>query len=160
MRTYYVDNAKHEQWIAVSGADANGKTQTGANGNVYVPAGTVRMGLANYTVAKKSNVTNTATAAIAPRWDGTAVNVALGNNGRLAFAEEPAVPTPEPSEPAASAQPEAPATDAAPQAPAFESPANTGSNVALIVCIAAALLCAGLGTLKLGRRRSTGRHAG
>ncbi len=160
MRTYYSDNAKHEQWIAVSGADANGKTQTGANGNVYVPAGTVRMGLANYTVAKKSNVTNTATAAIAPRWDGTAVNVALGNNGRLAFAEEPAVPTPEPSEPAGSAQPEAPATDAAPQAPASESPANTGSNVALIVCIAAALLCAGLGTLKLARRGSTGRHAG
>lgn len=160
MRTYYADNAKHEQWIAVSGADANGKTQTGANGNVYVPAGTVRMGLANYTVAKKSNVTNTATAAIAPRWDGTAVNVALGNNGRLAFAEEPAVPTPEPSEPAASAQPEAPATDAAPQAPASESPANTGSNVALIVCIAAALLCAGLGTLKLARRGSTGCHAG
>lgn len=160
MRTYYADNAKHEQWIAVSGADANGKTQTGANGNVYVPAGTVRMGLANYTVAKQSNVTNTATAAIAPRWDGTAVNVALGNNGRLAFAEEPAVPTPEPSEPTASAQPEAPVADAAPQTPASESTANTGSNVALIVCIAAALLCAGLGTLKLARRGSTGRHAG
>ncbi|WP_129864135.1 hypothetical protein [Bifidobacterium pseudolongum] len=70
------------------------------------------------------------------------------------------MPTPEPSEPAASAQPDAPATDTAPQAPASESPANTGSNVALIVCIAAALLCAGLGTLKLARRGSTGRHAG
>ena len=160
MRTYYADNAKHEQWIAVSGADANGKTQTGANGNVYVPAGTVRMGLANYTVAKQSNVTNTATAAIAPRWDGTAVNVALGNNGRLAFAEEPAVLTPEPSEPAAGEQPEAPVADAAPQTPASESTANTGSNVALIACIAAALLCAGLDTLKLARRGSTGRHAG
>lgn len=162
VRTYYADNAKHEQWIAVNGADANGKTQTDANGNVYVPAGTVRMGLANYTVAKKSNVTNTATAAIAPRWDGAAVNVALGNNGRLAFAEEPVVPAPEPSGPAASAQPETPAptTDAAPQAPASESPANTGSNIALIVCVAAALLCSGLGTLKMARRRSTGRHAG
>lgn len=159
VRTYYADNAKHEQWIAVSGADANGKTQTGANGNVYVPAGTVRMGLANYTVAKQSNVTNTASAAIAPRWDGTAVNVALGNNGRLAFAEEPAVPTPEPSEPSASVQPEAPAptASAAPQAPASEAPANTGSNVALIVCIAVALLCSGLGTLKLARRDSNDR---
>ena len=86
--------------------------------------------------------------------------MALGNNGRLAFAEEPAVPTPEPSEPTASAQPEAPVADAAPQTPASESTANTGSNVALIVCIAAALLCAGLGTLKLTRRGSTGRHAG
>lgn len=163
VRTYYADNAKHEQWITVSGADANGKTQTDANGNIYVPAGTVRMGLANYTVAKKSNVTNTATAAIAPRWDGTAVNVALGNNGRLAFAaEEPAAPTPEPDEPATGTQPEAPAPSAgaAPQEPTSASTANTGSNIALIVCIAAALLCAGLGTLKLAHRDSTGRHAG
>lgn len=162
LRTYYADNAKHEQWVAVDGADAADKTQTDANGDVFVPAGTVRMGLANYTVAKKDNVTKTATAAIAPRWDGTTVDVALGNNGRLAVAQAPATPettpeettpeeTPEPTQPEGTVE-SAPTTNA--------STANTGSSVALIVAVAATLLCMGLGTLQLRRRRSTGRHAG
>ncbi|PAU69017.1 type IV secretion protein Rhs [Bifidobacterium italicum] len=163
LRTYYADNAKHEQWIAVNGADAAGKTQTGANGEVFVPAGTVRMGLANYTVAKKDNVTRTATAAIAPRWDGTTVDVALGNNGRLAVAQEPVTPEPKPQEPTTPAETPKPTqpegtVESAPTTNG--STANTGSSVALIVAVGAALLCAGLGTLQLRRRRSTGRHAG
>ncbi|WP_026644543.1 vWA domain-containing protein [Bifidobacterium sp. AGR2158] len=162
LRTYYADNAKHEQWVAVNGADAAGKTQTGANGDVFVPAGTVRMGLANYTVAKKDNVTKTATAAIAPRWDGTTVDVALGNNGRLAVAQSPVTPEPEPEEttPAATPEPTQPEGTVESAPTTDTSTANTGSSVALIVAVAAALLCAGLGTLQLRRRRSTGRHAG
>lgn len=164
LRTYYADNAKHEQWVAVDGADAADKTQTDADGDVFVPAGTVRMGLANYTVAKKDNVTKTATAAIAPRWDGTTVDVALGNNGRLAVAQAPVTPEPQPqpeeTTPAATPEPTQPegTVESAPTTDA--STANTGSSVALIVAVAAALLCAGLGTLQLRRRRSTGRHAG
>lgn len=162
LRTYYADNAKHEQWVAVNGADAAGKTQAGANGDVFVPAGTVRMGLANYTVAKKDNVTKTATAAIAPRWDGTTVDVALGNNGRLAVAQSPVTPEPEPEEttPAATPEPTQPEGTVESAPTTDTSTANTGSSVALIVAVAAALLCAGLGTLQLRRRRSTGRHAG
>lgn len=131
---------------------SNGRVWTDKSvttGDVSVPAGTVRMGLANYTVAKKDNVTKTATAAIAPRWDGATVDVALGNNGRLAVAQQPATPDPKPEH-----QPTAPAETT------NTSTANTGSSVALIICVAAALLCSGLGTLQLKRHRPNGRHAG
>lgn len=146
---------------------SNGRVWTDKSvttGDVSVPAGTVRMGLANYTVAKKDNVTKTATAAIAPRWDGTTVDVALGNNGRLAVAQQPATPDPKPEH-----QPTAPAETTKPTQPegtvesaptTNTSTANTGSSVALIICVAAGLLCSGLGTLQLKRHRPNGRHAG
>ena len=81
-RTYYANNAKHEQWIDVLGANAEGKAIADADGHYYAPAGTVRTGLSRrYTAAKESNPTGTAANAIAPHWEMNNVTVNLGNNG-------------------------------------------------------------------------------
>ena len=81
-RTYYANNAKHEQWIEVLGANAEGKAVADADGHYYAPAGTVRTGLSRrYTAAKESNPTGTAANAIAPHWEMNNVTVNLGNNG-------------------------------------------------------------------------------
>lgn len=81
-RTYYADNARHEQWIDVLGENAVGKAVEDANGHYYAPAGTVRTGLSRrYTAAKESNPTGTAANAIAPHWEMNNGTVNLGNNG-------------------------------------------------------------------------------
>ena len=81
-RTYYANNAKHEQWIEVLGANAEGKAVADADGHYYAPAGTVRTGLSRrYTAAKESNPTGTAANSIAPHWEMNTVTVNLGNNG-------------------------------------------------------------------------------
>lgn len=81
-RTYYANNAKHEQWIEVLGANAEGKAVADADGHYYAPAGTVRTGLSRrYTAAKESNPTGTAVNSIAPHWEMNNVTVNLGNNG-------------------------------------------------------------------------------
>nr|WP_129860663.1 FctA domain-containing protein [Bifidobacterium pseudolongum] len=81
-RTYYANNAKHEQWIEVLGANAEGKVVADADGHYYAPVGAVRTGLARrYTAAKESNPTGTAANAIAPHWEMNNVTVNLGNNG-------------------------------------------------------------------------------
>ncbi len=81
-RTYYANNAKHEQWIEVLGANAEGKAVADADGHYYAPAGTVRTGLSRrYTATKESNPTGTAANSIAPHWEMNTVTVNLGNNG-------------------------------------------------------------------------------
>ncbi|KOA51196.1 hypothetical protein BAAM0483_03310 [Bifidobacterium animalis subsp. animalis MCC 0483] len=81
-RTFYANNAKHEQWIDVLGKNAVGKAVADADGNYYAPAGTTRTGLSRlYTAAKTDNATGTATNAIAPDWVTNNVTVRLGNNG-------------------------------------------------------------------------------
>lgn len=81
-RTFYANNAKHEQWIDVLGKNAVGKAVADADGNYYAPAGTTRTGLSRlYTAAKTDNATGTATNAIAPDWVTNNVTVNLGNNG-------------------------------------------------------------------------------
>ncbi len=83
-RTFYANNAKHEQWIDVLGKNAVGKAVADADGNYYAPAGTTRTGLSRlYTAAKTDNATGTATNAIAPDWVTNNVTVRLGNNGLL-----------------------------------------------------------------------------
>ncbi len=81
-RTYYANNAKHEQWIDVLGENAVGKAQQDDDGHYYAPAGLVRTGLSRlYTAAKESNPTDTAANSIAPHWEMNNVTVNLGNNG-------------------------------------------------------------------------------
>lgn len=81
-RTYYANNAKHEQWIEVLGSNAYGKAVADNEGNYYAPAGTTRTGLSRrYTAVKDENPTDTATNAIAPHWEMNTVTVNLGNNG-------------------------------------------------------------------------------
>ena len=81
-RTYYANNAKHEQWIDVLGENAVGKAQQDDDGHYYAPAGLVRTGLSRlYTAAKESNPTGTAVNSIAPHWEMNNVTVNLGNNG-------------------------------------------------------------------------------
>lgn len=81
-RTFYANNAKHEQWIDVLGKNAVGKAVADADENYYAPAGTTRTGLSRlYTAAKTDNATGTATNAIAPDWVTNNVTVRLGNNG-------------------------------------------------------------------------------
>ena len=83
-RTFYANNAKHEQWIDVLGENAIGKAVADDKGNYYAPAGTTRTGLSRlYTAAKTTNTTETATNAIAPHWVTNQVTVNLGNNGLL-----------------------------------------------------------------------------
>lgn len=83
-RTFYANNAKHEQWIDVLGKNAVGKAVADADGNYYAPAGTTRTGLSRlYTAAKTDNATGTATNAIAPDWVTNNITVRLGNNGLL-----------------------------------------------------------------------------
>lgn len=82
-RTYYANNAQHEQWIDVLGENAIGKAKQGSDGNYYAPAGTTRTGLSRlYTAEKTKNPTDTATNAIAPNWESNLVTVHLGNNGK------------------------------------------------------------------------------
>ncbi|MEO5460922.1 Spy0128 family protein, partial [Bifidobacterium animalis] len=86
-RTYYANNAKHEQWIDVLGSNAYGKAVADSKGNYYAPAGTERTGLSRlYTAPKKPNTTNTASNAIAPEWQMNNVTVRLGNNGKQTLA--------------------------------------------------------------------------
>ena len=81
-RTYYANNAKHEQWIDVLGKNADGKAVADKDGHYYAPAGTTRTGLSRlYTAAKTDNTTETAANAIAPHWEMSTVTVNLGNNG-------------------------------------------------------------------------------
>ena len=81
-RTYYANNAKHEQWIDVLGENAVGKAQQDDDGHYYAPAGLVRTGLSRlYTAEKESDPTGTAANSIAPHWEMNNVTVNLGNNG-------------------------------------------------------------------------------
>ncbi len=83
-RTYYANNAQHEQWIDVLGENAIGKAvQDPSTKHYYAPAGTTRTGLSRlYTAEKTKNSTDTATNAIAPNWESNLVTVHLGNNGK------------------------------------------------------------------------------
>lgn len=82
-RVYYADNARHEQWLEAPGKNLVGNVAEDSNGHWYAVKGMPRLGLANYTVDKTDNLTDTASTSRAPNWASGSVRVELGNNGRV-----------------------------------------------------------------------------
>ncbi|MEE1295358.1 MAG: hypothetical protein UHD09_00545 [Bifidobacterium sp.] len=172
VRPYYADNARHEQWVQVSGADAVDVVSRDADGHWYGKAGNARFGLANYTVAKERNATGTVASSIAPRWDGNVVDVSLGNNGVIVLrgAVAPALPgdvadgaaveddSTLPPKPLADGTVEVPSGGVAAASREVDagvaSMASAGSEIALVVCVGTAVLGLGLWAMERVKRRS------